>query len=82
MQLVGIVPTDAAILQRLGEMYDAEGDKSQAFQYHYDVSRKPPLPISRLFFFLRKHTVKLTEQTTVPVSTIHPVKMREVKLNK
>ena len=38
MQLIGIVPTDAAILQRLGEMYDAEGDKSQAFQYHYDVS--------------------------------------------
>ena len=38
MQLVGIVPTDATILQRLGEMYDAEGDKSQAFQYHYDVS--------------------------------------------
>lgn len=38
LQLVGIVPTDAAILQRLGEMYDADGDKSQAFQYHYDVS--------------------------------------------
>ena len=38
MQLVGIVPTDASILQRLGEMYDNEGDKSQAFQYHYDVS--------------------------------------------
>ena len=25
-------------LQRMGEMCDAEGDKSQAFQYHYDVS--------------------------------------------
>ena len=39
MQLIGIVPTDATILQRLGEMYDNEGDKSQAFQYHYDVSK-------------------------------------------
>jgi len=37
LQLVGIVPSDAMILQRLGEMYDAEGDKSQAFQFHYDV---------------------------------------------
>ena len=31
------MPSDAMILQRLGEMYDAEGDKSQAFQFHYDV---------------------------------------------
>ena len=38
LQLLGVVPTDAAILQRMGEMCDAEGDKSQAFQYHYDVS--------------------------------------------
>lgn len=39
LQLVGVVPTDAVVLQRLGEMYDADGDKSQAFQYHYDVIR-------------------------------------------
>lgn len=38
LQLLGVVPTDAGILQRMGEMCDAEGDKSQAFQYHYDVS--------------------------------------------
>ena len=38
MQLIGIVPSDAAVLQRLGEMYDQEDDKSQAFQYYYDVS--------------------------------------------
>ena len=38
LQLLGVVPTDASILQRMGEMCDAEGDKSQAFQYHYDVS--------------------------------------------
>ena len=46
MQLIGIVPSDAAILQRLGEMYDAEGDKSQAFQYHYDSYRYNPSNIS------------------------------------
>ena len=37
MQLIGIVPTDPAILARLGELYDNEGDKSQAYQYHYEV---------------------------------------------
>ena len=33
------MPTDPSILARLGEMHDNEGDKSAAFQYHYDVSR-------------------------------------------
>ena len=37
LQLLGVVPTDASILNKLGEIYDNEGDKSQAFQYHYDV---------------------------------------------
>ena len=38
LQLLGVVPSDANILQRLGVMYQNEGDKSQAYQYHYDVS--------------------------------------------
>lgn len=38
LQLLGIVPTDAAILERLGQMCAAEGDMSQAYQYHFDVS--------------------------------------------
>lgn len=37
-QLLGLVPTDAGILQKLGELYDHEGDKQQAHHYHYDVS--------------------------------------------
>ena len=51
MQLIGIVPSDASILQRLGEMYDAEGDKSQAFQYHYDVSKLPPFEYWCMFSY-------------------------------
>ena len=39
LQLLGVVPSDANILQRLGVMYQSEGDKSQAYQYHYDVRR-------------------------------------------
>ena len=38
MQLIGVVPSDPSVLARLGELYDNEGDKSQAFQYYYDVS--------------------------------------------
>ena len=41
MQLIGVVPSDASVLQRLGEMYDQDGDKSLAFQYHYDVGSTP-----------------------------------------
>lgn len=38
MQLIGVAPTDTSVLARTGEIYDNEGDKSQAFQYYYDVS--------------------------------------------
>ena len=37
MQLVSLVPTDPAALAKLGEIYDGLQDKSQAFQYHYEV---------------------------------------------
>lgn len=37
MQLIGVAPTDTSVLARTGEIYDSEGDKSQAFQYYYDV---------------------------------------------
>ena len=41
MQLIGVVPTDTSVLARTGEIYDNDGDKSQAFQYYYDVSCLP-----------------------------------------
>lgn len=37
MQLISVVPTDSQALSKLGELYDSEGDKSQAFQYYYEV---------------------------------------------
>ena len=37
MQLVSVVPTDPSVLSKLGEVYDSEQDKSQAFQYHFEV---------------------------------------------
>lgn len=43
-QLLGIIPSDPGVLQKLGEMYDAIGDKQQAFQFYNDVSS--------IYFFL------------------------------
>lgn len=37
MQLISVVPTDSHVLSKLGELYDNEGDKSQAFQYYFEV---------------------------------------------
>jgi intraflagellar transport protein 88 len=36
-QANSLAPTDPAILERLAVLYEGEGDKTQAFQYHYDV---------------------------------------------
>ena len=50
MQLISVVPTDSRVLSKLGGLYDSEGDKSQAFQYYYEVggwhSYFPSLPAS------------------------------------
>lgn len=37
LQLISVVPTDPHILSKLGQLYDNEGDKSQAFHYYYEV---------------------------------------------
>ncbi|CAH8549999.1 unnamed protein product [Schistosoma mattheei] len=42
MQLHGMVPTDPFLLQRLGDSYEQEGDKSQAFSYYYDSFKYYP----------------------------------------
>ncbi|KAJ6662354.1 hypothetical protein lerEdw1_012518 [Lerista edwardsae] len=42
MQLISVVPTDSHALAKLGELYDTEGDKSQAFQYYYESYRYFP----------------------------------------
>ncbi|KAJ8973762.1 hypothetical protein NQ317_017564 [Molorchus minor] len=45
-QLLGLVPTDARALQKLGELYDNEGDKQQAHHYHNDSFRYYPANLS------------------------------------
>ena len=39
------MPTDPRVLQRLGELYDSDNDRSQAFQYYYESFRYCPTNI-------------------------------------
>lgn len=38
-QVIGLTPTDPAVLQKLGAIYDNDGDKQQAYQYNFDSYR-------------------------------------------
>ena len=42
MQLLGLVPTDPGILQKVGTIFDNEGDKQQAYTYHFDSYKNFP----------------------------------------
>ena len=63
MQLLGLVPTDPHILQRLGQLFDSEGDKQQAYQYYYDVSNYLVYKIlfNKHYFIKPKKTITLYE---------------------
>ena len=37
-QLLTLVPSDPGVLSKLGELYDSENEKSQAFHYFYEVT--------------------------------------------
>lgn len=50
MQLTSVTPTDAQVLAKLGDLYDNEGDKSQAFQYYYEVKNKKKATAKSLIF--------------------------------
>ncbi|KAF2973715.1 hypothetical protein EK904_004557 [Melospiza melodia maxima] len=42
LQLISVVPTDPHVLSKLGNLYDTEGDKSQAFHYYCESYRYFP----------------------------------------
>lgn len=54
MQLISVVPTDSRALSKLGELYDSEGDKSQAFQYYYEVG----VILFSIYFLVFMHCYK------------------------
>ncbi|KAF3428930.1 hypothetical protein E2986_11773 [Frieseomelitta varia] len=45
-QLLGIIPCDPGVLQKLGEIYDIAGDKQQAYQFYSDF-----VPLQSYRFF-------------------------------
>ena len=48
IQLLSVVPSDAAVLRRLGQLCEADGDLSQAFHYFSDSHRYDPNNIAVL----------------------------------
>ena len=48
LQLLGLTPSDPVILQKMGALFDNEGDKQQAYQYHFDSYRYFPSNLGKL----------------------------------
>ena len=42
IQLLSVVPSDAGVLRRLGQLCDADGDQTQALHYFADSHRYDP----------------------------------------
>ncbi len=62
MQLTSVTPTDAQVLAKLGDLYDNEGDKSQAFQYYYEVKKRTIAVNIFLWIFLG---IQVTERKRI-----------------
>ena len=48
-QLISLVPSDPGVLAKLGELYDAENDRSQAYHYYYEVCQSS---LNTLFHYI------------------------------
>lgn len=44
MHVVSVSPTDCSVLARLGQLFDDEGDESQALHYYTEVEGAAPSP--------------------------------------
>ncbi|KAK7938435.1 hypothetical protein WMY93_001761 [Mugilogobius chulae] len=55
MQVLSVVPTDAKALAKLGELYDCEGDKSQAYHYYCESYRYFPSNIDVIVWLAAYH---------------------------
>ena len=51
LQLLGLTPSDPVILQKMGALFDNEGDKQQAYQYHFDSYRYFPSNLGSTLYF-------------------------------
>ena len=73
IQLLSLVPNDAGVLRRLGQLCDADGDQSQAFHYFSDSHRYDPNNIAVIEwlgkYYIESHLVeKVAIICNVPIS--------------
>lgn len=57
-QLLGIAQSDAGILKKVGELYEAKGERQQAFHYHLESYRLYPSDIS-IVNWIGSHFIEL-----------------------
>ena len=65
-QVIGLVPTDPAILQKMATIYDNDGDKQQAYQYYFDSYRY--LDLFDTIQALAKKNVDLCKLSALPAA--------------
>lgn len=57
-QLLGIVQSDAGVLKKVGELYEAKGERQQAFHYHLESYRLYPSDVS-IVNWIGSHYIEL-----------------------
>lgn len=57
-QLLGIVQTDAGVLRKVGEIYEAKSERQQAFHYHLESYRLYPCDFS-VINWIGSHFIEL-----------------------
>lgn len=57
-QLLGIVQSDAGVLKKVGELYEAKGERQQAFHYHLESYRLFPSDVS-IVNWIGSHYIEL-----------------------
>ena len=58
MQALRAHPKDSELLKCIGNIYDEQGDRSQAFQYYHDVAKAFTIIITRMTRVVIKNFVK------------------------
>lgn len=57
-QLLGIAQSDAGVLKKVGELYEAKGERQQAFHYHLESYRLYPSDVS-IVNWIGSHFIEL-----------------------
>jgi len=70
IQLLSVVPTDAGVLRRLGQLCDAGGDQTQALHYFSDAHRYDPNNVT-VVEWLGRYYIECQLAEKVEITSFH-----------